>query len=383
MASDSCPSGNPKVKVRRRSQDRKRKKVQAEEVQGLTSAGHTALQEGRPQEALRHLSHALEAAGQLQDSRVIRACSFNLGAAHVEAGHAQKGLEFLRRAQPGPKADRLPDLQYNLGQAHNALGQDREAVGHFLRAAQLYRSQGDGGSEGHACLEMGRCHHRTQDWAPAAQAFLRAAESFRLAAMLDSAALALKEAGSVMIQSDQFSRDDIIGVLNDCLSETDRITDAQMQGELYLSVGVSFCQLHRFPEALGCFQAALGPMAERPPLLAKALHNLGATLNALGQFTPALQYHRLAAALYGSLGCRGDQAWCFRNLALALSRLGEEEEAAESLGHALQSFRDTGPAHQCGSCVIIMGCYGRVTCTSPPVPHRGPPGGGSGVRVAS
>lgn len=44
----------------------------------------------------------------------------------------------------------------------------------------------------------------------------------------------------------------------------------------------------------------------------------------------------------GSLGCRGDQARCFSNLAFAFSQLGDEEEAAESFIHALQGFRDTG-----------------------------------------
>ena len=44
----------------------------------------------------------------------------------------------------------------------------------------------------------------------------------------------------------------------------------------------------------------------------------------------------------GSLGCRGDQAQCFSNLAFAFSQLGDEEEAAESFIIALQGFRDTG-----------------------------------------
>lgn len=99
---------------------------------------------------------------QLQDSRVLRACSFNLGAAYVEAGRPGTGLDLLRRNRPGPKAERLPDLQFNTALAHNALGQYQEAAAHFLRAAQLYRSQGDGGSEGDACMELGRCCSRTQ-----------------------------------------------------------------------------------------------------------------------------------------------------------------------------------------------------------------------------
>lgn len=64
-------------------------------------------------------------------------------------------------------------------------------------------------------------------------------------------------------------------------------------------MGVSYCQVRCFQEAVQCFQQALGPTAQQPPLLAKVLHNLGAALNAVGQFTPAVGYHRLAAGLYG------------------------------------------------------------------------------------
>ncbi|XP_065814436.1 tetratricopeptide repeat protein 24 isoform X2 [Labrus bergylta] len=350
MASNDSPPSENEEKVKRRKEVRRKevrrkevrkKEVQVEDIEELTSAGHRALQEGRSADAMSCFNTALQAAQQLEGRRVQRACSFNLGAAYVETGQPQEGLDFLRQAQPGPRANRLPDLQFNLGLAHNALGQDKEAAIYFLQAAQLYRSQGDGRSEGDACMELSRCYSRVQDWSLAVQGFLRAAESYRVAAMLDSAADALKEAGSHMIQSDQFNRDDIVSVLTECLSLTENITETGILGELFLSVGVSYCRLRCFQEAVQCFHQALGPSAQRPPLLAKVLHNLGAALNSEGQLTPAVTYHRLAAGLYGSLGCRGDQARCFSNLALTCSQLGDEEEAAESFILALQGFRDT------------------------------------------
>lgn len=69
-----------------------------------------------------------------------------------------------------------------------------------------------------------------QDWSLAVQGFLRAAESYKVVDMLDSAAAALKEAGNHMIQSDQFSHDDIISVLTQCQSLTDSITDPRTLG---------------------------------------------------------------------------------------------------------------------------------------------------------
>ncbi|KAM4580994.1 tetratricopeptide repeat protein 24 isoform 1-T2 [Odontesthes bonariensis] len=355
MASDEPPPGDEEVRRRRSKRKMQRRTMDIEE---LTAAGHEALQERRPQDAVSCFKEALKTAAQLQDSRVLRACSFNLGAAYVEVGRPQKGVDFLQRAQPGPKADRLPDLQFNLAVAHNALGQSREAAAYFLQAAQLYRSQGDGGNEGDACMEMGRCHSRTQNWSLAVQGFLRAAESYRVSSMLDSAAIALKEAGSHMIQSDQFSQDDVSSVLDDCLSLTDSITDLRTQGELYLSVGVFYCRLRCFQDGVQCFQRALGPAAQWPHLQAKVLHNLGAALNSVGQFRPAVHYHRLAVGMYGSLGCRGDQAQCFSNLAYARSELGEEDEAAESFILALQGFRDTEDhMAQVQVCESLAECY--------------------------
>lgn len=64
-------------------------------------------------------------------------------------------------------------------------------------------------------------------------------------------------------------------------------------------MGVSYCQLRCFQEAVEAFQRALGPAAQQPPLMAKVLHNLGAALNSVGRFSAAVGYHRLAAGLYG------------------------------------------------------------------------------------
>lgn len=99
---------------------------------------------------------------KLQDSRVLGACFFNLGAAYLEAGEPRRGLNLLQQSQPRSKADRYPDLQFNLAIAHNALGKTREASTAFLQAAHLYRSQGDGGAEGDACMEMSRCYSKME-----------------------------------------------------------------------------------------------------------------------------------------------------------------------------------------------------------------------------
>ncbi|CAL9706194.1 unnamed protein product [Knipowitschia caucasica] len=326
---------------RRQRRDRRRKK-RAVEVEELTSAGHQALRQAQPQEALELFRRALKAASQLGESCVISACCLNLGAALVESGDPESGLDYLNRTLPAPKSQRLPDLQFNLGLAHRALGQRNQAKEHFLQAAQLYSSQGNSLEEAHCCWEMGHCHSMDQEHSLAVSGYLRAAESYRVAEVSHSAAVALKEAAAHMVQA-QTSTSEVTQVLSDCLSLAHGITDQSTLGELYVSVGVLFCQSRCFQEAVQCFHRALSSASQlqERPLLAKVLMNLGAALNAVEDFQNALQYHRMAAKIYGSLGLRGEQAQCFSNLALACRHLGNDEEAIESFNHALQGFTDS------------------------------------------
>ncbi|XP_036394578.1 tetratricopeptide repeat protein 24 [Megalops cyprinoides] len=345
MASDGSP---PRQRPKKKKDSRPKKGAEAPEVlevqadiEGLTASGHSALLKGDCTEALGFFKKAFKASLELKETRAQRACAFNLGAAYVEAGKPQKGLDFLKRAQPGEKKERVADLQFNLGAAHEAMKEPAQAAVHYLQAAQLYRSQGDGGSEGDACMKLAHCHLLVQDWAQAAQNFQRAGESYRLAGKLDSAAMALKEAGNHMLQSDDFTEDDIITVLTECLELTVTVKDEEILGKLYNDLGLSFSQLKLFQEAAECFERALPLSQTKPQRLAVVLQNLGAVHNTLGQYQQALDYHREAAALHGSLGSRSAQGQCFSNLAFALSQLGEHEEAGENYLHALQAFKDT------------------------------------------
>lgn len=97
---------------------------------------------------------------QLNKNKVQRACAFNLGAAYVEAGKPQKGLDFLSQAETSERGERVADLQFNLAAAHEALDDHLQAVRHYQQAAHLYRSQGDGSSEGDTCIRLAHCHLR-------------------------------------------------------------------------------------------------------------------------------------------------------------------------------------------------------------------------------
>ncbi|XP_023657258.1 tetratricopeptide repeat protein 24 [Paramormyrops kingsleyae] len=311
------------------------------DIQGLTASGHDSLVQRNCVKAIDCFKKAFKASLALKDSRVQRACAFNLGAAYVESGKPQKGLDYLRRAQPGEGGERIADLQFNLGAAHEGLEDPGRAAKHYLKAAQLYRSQGEGGSEGDACMKLGHCYLLVQDWTQAAESFQRAGEGYRLAGRPDAAAPALREAADTMLRGDAFTTDDIIGTLTESLELSVGVGEEETLGKLYNDLGLNFTQLKLFPEAAECFNRAL-PLAQgRPCRLAAVLQNLGAVQNTLSQYQQALEYHQEAAALHGSLGSRSAQGQCFSNLAFALSQLGKLEEAAENYLHALQAFKDT------------------------------------------
>ncbi|XP_030638985.1 tetratricopeptide repeat protein 24 [Chanos chanos] len=347
MATDSCQPQPGRKRKTKTSGDIKSKDGTPDESQGqveienLTASGHKALQKGDCAEALDCFKKAFKGATKLKKTKVQQACALNLGAAYVEAGKPQKGLDFLSRAQPGERGERMADLQFNLAVAHEALEDYTSAAKHYLQAAQLYRSQGDGCSEGDTCMKLARCYLRAKDWVQAVESFQRAGDSYRVAGRLDSAAVALKETGTNMLHCDRFSADDIITVFTDCLELSVSITDKEMLGKLYNDVGLSFSQLKLFTEAAECYEQALPLVSTKPHRLAVVLQNLGAVHNTLGQYRQALDYHREAASLHGSLGSRRAQGRCFSNLGYALSQLGELEEAGESYLHAQQAFKDT------------------------------------------
>ncbi|XP_026855862.2 tetratricopeptide repeat protein 24 [Electrophorus electricus] len=345
MASGGLPCRDSQKKKKKTSKkgndyDVEDKEVQSD-IENLTACGQSALHQGDYSEALDYFKKAFKAAVKLNKTKVQRVCAVNLGAAYVEAGKPEKGLHFLSRAEPGEKGERMADLQFNLAAAHEALEDHGRAVRHYLQAAQLYRSQGDGGSEGDTCVRLAHCHLCRKELGEAVESYLRAAESYKVAGKTTSAAVALKDAGGCMLQCDSFTANDIISVLTECLELSGSIAEQETLGKLYNAVGLSFSQLKLFAEAMECYEAALPLFHSTPRRLAVVLQNLGAAHNGLAQYQQALQYHREAAALHGSLGSRRAQGRCFCNLGFALSELGELEEAGESYLHAQQAFKDT------------------------------------------
>ncbi|KAG2462243.1 NNRE epimerase, partial [Polypterus senegalus] len=289
---------------------------------------------------------------QVKELHVQRACAFNLGAAYVEAGKAEKGLEFLKRSQPQDinegGTEKIADLHFNFGAAYDLLGDVVRAVEHYRMASDLYGSQEEWQNEADALMKLAFCHLNMKATSSAAQCFQKAGDQYKAVGRLHLAATAFKEASSLMLKSKEFTEETILNILNACKELCDCIHNEEGLGNLYNDVGLGFSQLMQFHKAAECFEKAL-PFCQAKKQDHKreavVLQNLGAIYNTMDKFQQALHFHKEAAALHGCMGNRNAQGQCFSNLAFAFSQLGEYEEAEENYLHALLAFRDTGDFH--------------------------------------
>ncbi|NXG61740.1 TTC24 protein, partial [Hemiprocne comata] len=343
------------------------------EIKGLTRAGRRALELGDARGALGCFRKALRLSGGTASPRLRRVCAFNLGAAYVETGKPEKGLEFLLQSQPseGESEEHLADFYFNIGAAHEGLQDFPKALKYFGKASG-HDGAAQAGSRAGTRVQMGCCYLGMREPVRAARCFLEAARTYAAAASPEATAVALSRASSSMLQSRRFRAAEIAGVLAQCRSLCDSLPDPALRGKLYNDIGLGYSQLHIFSLAAESFEQALALCRDEPDRRGEAalLQNLGAAHNALHSFGTALGWHRRAAALHsrshqqltllvllevlaqdgapcpspipGALGNRRAQGQCFGNLAYACSRLGNHEAAAENYLHALQAFRDSG-----------------------------------------
>ncbi|XP_022276954.1 tetratricopeptide repeat protein 24 isoform X1 [Canis lupus familiaris] len=312
-------------------------------IQALTRAGHGALLAGRNHEALTSFQRAFilaSEAPQTQDTSVLRACAFNLGAAYVETGDPARGLKLLLRARPEEKAQGRGhgDQCFNVALAYQTLGKLPQALAWYHRALGHYHPLGD---QGQAQAKMGACYRALGQPALAAHCLQEASQAYVQAGQPQDAALALGAAAACMLKSGQHGVGDVVQVLEESQRLAERSPEQGLLGQLYNDLGLSYSQLQLFSLAAEAFLRAL-PLCRGPGEEAMVLTNLGAAHSALGNYQEARDVHRKAADLHGSVGQRQEQGRSFGSLAFALSQLGNHRAARDNYLHALQAARDTG-----------------------------------------
>ncbi|XP_043858921.1 tetratricopeptide repeat protein 24 [Dromiciops gliroides] len=334
-------------------------------IQTLTQAGHGALREGRNDEALASFHQAFLLALKAQggrDTRVLRVCAFNLGAAYVETGDPARGLRLLLWAKPEEKVKGTchGDQCFNVALAYHALGDLPQALVWYHKALGHYQPQGD---QGGTWKKMAACYQALGHPGQAAHCLREAGQAYARAGKSWAAALALGAAGGCMLESSHHKVGEVVQVLEDSRRLAEKSTNWWLLGKFYNDLGLSYSQLHLFPLAAESFLQAL-PLCPEPGAKAIVLRNLGAAHNALGNFQEAQALHQKAAALYGSTGQRQEQGECFGGLAFALSQLGEHGAARDNYLHALQAAQDAGDVK--GQWQALEGLGAAATCLGQP-----------------
>ncbi|XP_068128627.1 tetratricopeptide repeat protein 24-like isoform X2 [Hyperolius riggenbachi] len=332
---------------------------------------HTGIQllckEGREQMkkedvggALKTFKKAFLLSCKHSSERMQKTCLFNLGAAYVCVGKPKKALKCFIKCRIYDKEHEDGDLYFNIAAAYDNMQEYGKAVKFYEKAINEYNSK-EIVNIADALIKLGYCFANTGELSSAAHSFRLAGHSYLKTERLEDAAMAMREATKYMINSQAFSKAEVLQTLNFCVQSFKGVSDKKLLGTLYNHVGLHYAEMKCFSQAEKCFTESLNLCSGNQfsiRRIAVLLQNLGAVDNALYQYEKSLRSHAEAADMYGSLGERNAQGQCLCNLAFAYSQLKNYDLAEFYYLQALQAFVDADdPMRQCHVCEGLGATY--------------------------
>ncbi|XP_077330380.1 uncharacterized protein LOC143964479 [Lithobates pipiens] len=319
-------------------------------IQTLCKEGKELMGKDDINKSLKLFKKAFILSSNLSNEDIRKKCLFNLGAAYICVGKPKKALKCLMKSRNHDKDEEDGDLFFNIAAAYDKMQEYDKAVKFYEKAINQYSSE-EINSIADALIKLGYCFASVEELSSAAHSFKLAGHSYLKNERMEDAAMAMREASKYMINSQAFSKTDVLQTLNMCVQSFKGISDKQTLGTLYNHVGLHYAELKCFSEAEKCFTESLNLCSGKQFSIRKMavlLQNLGAVDNALYQYEKSLRSHAEAADMYGSLGERNEQGQCLCNLAFAYSQLKNFDMAEFYYLQALQAFVDADdPRRQC------------------------------------
>ncbi|XP_067412236.1 tetratricopeptide repeat protein 24-like [Emydura macquarii macquarii] len=315
-----------------------------DEIQKLSKAGTKSLQNNEAAQALSMFKKAYILVDGVSNMQTQKMCLFNLGAAYIAVGKPEKGLKCLLKSKSKGSVEKDGDLYFNIAAAYEEMKEYSKAVRFYQRAIREYIPS-ETQSISDALIKLGYCSVNVGDLPSAACSFKLASHSYQKAQKTEDAAMAMREAASYMIQSQKFSKAEVLETLNECAQLCSGITNQDLLGKLYNHVGLHYAETMCFHQAGKYFIKAMQICSGANFSIRKRavlLQNLGAVYNALCQYEISLRCHGEAADLYGALRERNAQGQSLYNLAYAYSQLKNYDMAEYYYQQALNAFVDVG-----------------------------------------
>nr|XP_033776555.1 tetratricopeptide repeat protein 24-like [Geotrypetes seraphini]XP_033776556.1 tetratricopeptide repeat protein 24-like [Geotrypetes seraphini] len=317
------------------------------EIQSLSKSAAQSFNNDDVSQALSMFKKAFLLSCKLAQKQTQNACLFNLGAAYISAGKPQKGLKCLIRSKAEGLEEKDASLYFNIAAAYDEMKEPLKAMKFYEKAIKSYEIS-DISNIADALIKLSYCFVAIGNLPSAVHTFRLAGQSYQKLKKTEDAAMAVREAANYMIQSQKFSKLEVLSTLNTCVQICTGVTDKSLLGKLYNHIGLHYAEMKCFDQARQCFAESLDTCKGTSFSIRKMavlLQNLGAVDNALGQYETSLRCHAEAADMYGALEERHAQGQCLCNLAFAYSQLKNYNMAEFYYQQALCAFSDVGEIH--------------------------------------